>query len=515
MTTKKITTITPSEVSQHPKIPPNFSKKVKRPQIMFSGDFNSAMIPELPIVSVKHKATISPGFQKARVLKNSKDSDKFAITELNKSCAQKEISQLKKLNKKLVDEKCRLEEELLMLRQKETVQSMLLQINPKINSSKDSEIQHSLKHFTHKLKSIKDMEISMNKMKKSFTNQIEELQESLSYALQQTSLISQTKDHSISDLGKIIEKTKAKRHDDKKKIKWLKKKLDKLEKEYDKLADVHNQLRKDNQNLQSRHKSLEKTHKKDLDLIKDMSKKLYKMEAEGDLINLNPYDLHMKIRYYETQLDQKDQESIAMFKELKTIRGYLEVLGISEEELVKSAKTGYLNLNSFNAENFNMSYVKKKNNSQCKKPEKIRRNKSSRFIDSEKSSKSIFRHSKSNFCENTEDSQTRINCSETSSITGEVPQNTLSIPKFQMGLPQSRSRIHDFGQRSPTSNLDLLKHLEKVREASHPGQYPMNPRLSVHSSSSISSTDSFTFPSRKRNYDKKLKTTLIPKHLIE
>mmetsp|Transcript_38346 Transcript_38346/g.37859 ORF Transcript_38346/g.37859 Transcript_38346/m.37859 type:complete len:196 (+) Transcript_38346:273-860(+) len=195
-----------------------------------------------------------------------------------------------------------------MLKQKDTVQNMLLQMGPNSSAFKESEVKNTLKHFTKEFKHMKTFETDMNKMKVSFTAQIENLQETLSSSLLQTIEISEKKDKDIADLVKMIEKSRAKHHEDKKQIKWLRKKLDKLEKEYDKLVSNHNKLLQSKTAMDTKYFTLEKTHEKDLDLIKDLNKKLYKMEVEDDLINLNPYDLHMKIRYYETQMDQKDKE---------------------------------------------------------------------------------------------------------------------------------------------------------------------------------------------------------------
>lgn len=70
------------------------------------------------------------------VSKNSKDSDSALVPQIKDSCVKKEITQLKDLNKRLIDNQCRLEEELLMLKQKDTVQNMLLEISPTSPNSK-------------------------------------------------------------------------------------------------------------------------------------------------------------------------------------------------------------------------------------------------------------------------------------------------------------------------------------------------------------------------------------------
>eukprot|EP00345_Euplotes_harpa_P016559 CAMPEP_0168355536 /NCGR_PEP_ID=MMETSP0213-20121227/24619_1 /TAXON_ID=151035 /ORGANISM="Euplotes harpa, Strain FSP1.4" /LENGTH=77 /DNA_ID=CAMNT_0008367785 /DNA_START=90 /DNA_END=323 /DNA_ORIENTATION=+ len=49
---------------------------------------------------------------------------------------------------------------------------------------------------------------------------------------------------------------------------------------------------------------LENTEKE----LAQVRKKLYKIEADEDIINLDPYEMHRKIRYYEAQLEFNDKE---------------------------------------------------------------------------------------------------------------------------------------------------------------------------------------------------------------
>lgn len=36
---------------------------------------------------------------------------------------------------------------------------------------------------------------------------------------------------------------------------------------------------------------------------KEMARKLFKLDANDDIITLNPYEMHKKIRYYESKLE--------------------------------------------------------------------------------------------------------------------------------------------------------------------------------------------------------------------
>ena len=199
----------------------------------------------------------------------------------------------------------------------------------------------------------------ISKIKNSFAHQIDELQELLSNSITQIREVEREKKAHGVEFIKILNKAKKKHMEYKNKNKKLAKKISKIEKEFDKLASEFNLLSKEKSELDIKYNGLTITHKNDSELIKDLSRKLYRIEVCGDLINLDPYELHKKIRAYETELDLKEQECISIYKELKTLKSYLEILGITKKDLKVSVRTGKLNLSCFNADNFNLNYKTK------------------------------------------------------------------------------------------------------------------------------------------------------------
>lgn len=60
----------------------------------------------------------------------SKDSNKSSMRMNKDNWIQQELSQLKHLNKKLIDEQWRLEDEINLIKQKERVQTLILESYP-------------------------------------------------------------------------------------------------------------------------------------------------------------------------------------------------------------------------------------------------------------------------------------------------------------------------------------------------------------------------------------------------
>lgn len=58
---------------------------------------------------------------------SNKSVKKLGISTYDPACLKQENQQLKELNKKLVDQKCQLEEELRILKHKERVNNLLLE----------------------------------------------------------------------------------------------------------------------------------------------------------------------------------------------------------------------------------------------------------------------------------------------------------------------------------------------------------------------------------------------------
>jgi hypothetical protein len=64
-----------------------------------------------------------------------------------------------------------------------------------------------------------------------------------------------------------------------------------MKKKYEETVVVNNTLTKRNEELKSQNDV--------------MARQVFKMDANNDLINLDPYEMHRKIRFYQSQLDQQ------------------------------------------------------------------------------------------------------------------------------------------------------------------------------------------------------------------
>jgi len=194
-------------------------------------------------------------------------------------------------------------------------------------------------------------------------------------------------------------------------------------------------------------------------------------------MHLDPYELHKRIRYYETQYQLKEHELINLYKEHKTLKGYLEILGITKKDLKKSVATGKLNLNSFNSEIFKLHYKTKKMQRDAvhsvngSKKDYIR-NKSSRGYEKRREFRRMIRPSKSTIdVHDTKQPHIEIEpFSGASSNTGSENEDVSTVKKESKFLEVEKRienihSINDFGKQEPSSNVDILLHLEKIKEA--------------------------------------------------
>lgn len=196
----------------------------------------------------------------------------------------------------------------------------------------------------------------MKKLKQSFAAESEELQVTISQMCQQVNDLIKEKNYHGVKFIEILNVAKAKNTCVKTENKRLNKMLEKVKAEYDKLATEHNSTLRDKERLEERVKELEQSAECNLKKIKQLTKKLYKVEADEDLINLDPYELHRKIRYYEAQIDANEQEILTTKKELSEIKDYLEVLGLTKTDLKEACVTGVIKTSNFNPGSFELKY---------------------------------------------------------------------------------------------------------------------------------------------------------------
>lgn len=254
---------------------------------------------------------------------------------------------MKELNKKLIDQNSRLEDENSLLKQKARVTEILLN-----NSGTDKTLSGEFEFYpiyhigfidlkdnmyikySLEIKELKQKyEGEINMLNLSFSKQIEDLEAIVSNLSQDLVQLEGEKKYHGQKFIEIFEKAKQRNQELKTDNKSLKRKLTKIEQNYNTLHREYDELLKEKMELQSSVAEFEKHQEEHLIKIKDLSKKLYKVEADEDLIQLDPYELHRKIRYYETQLDYKDKEYIHIRKDYKEIKDYLDILGITKKDL--------------------------------------------------------------------------------------------------------------------------------------------------------------------------------------
>lgn len=377
----------------------------------------------------------------------------------------------------------------------------------------EKELKNSLKNnFVLEIRELKrthDIEICA--LRQSFAIEIENLQEVISTLSQKNIQILNEKSYHGAKFIEILNKAKGKNKEIKTENKRLSKKLAKLQEEFDKLTSEYNAIGMDKEKLENEILKLKETDEQNTTTIKGLTKKLYKVEADGDLINLDPYELHRKIRYYETQLDTSDKRFMSTKKELTEISEYLEFLGITKEDLKKSWATGVIQFNSFNSKCFDIKSKRivspaKKRPKEAKSMIRQRdQKKSSAEIKAkrEKFKKSI-RVSKSGINEEMlKEDPLEINSLSISSDSEYLTKRCTSLFGVENTWSGVKS-INDFNQSKPTSNLDILKHLDRLKDSEEVR----------NSSSSQSSDNSFHMKSRKRGYEEKIMSTKFCDHII-
>ena len=70
-----------------------------------------------------------------------------------------------------------------------------------------------------------------------------------------------------------------------------------------------------------------------ISLIGSLNKRLYKFDNEKLLIDLDPYEMHRRIRFYESKNDILERDKMNLIKKLSLIHSYLSKLNITEHDL--------------------------------------------------------------------------------------------------------------------------------------------------------------------------------------
>lgn len=143
----------------------------------------------------------------------------------------------------------------------------------------------------------------MTFLKESFSAQVEELQETISNMNQSIfTLINEKNYHGVKFI-EIIDKSKDKIQELKNENKHVRRKLGILSTEQSSLKVESNALKRENRKL---NKSIRKVvdQNKELDrLNRQFKKRLYKFDQEEFIIDLDPYEMHRRIRLYESKIE--------------------------------------------------------------------------------------------------------------------------------------------------------------------------------------------------------------------
>jgi hypothetical protein len=91
----------------------------------------------------------------------------------------------------------------------------------------------------------------------------------------------------------------------------------KLMREFTKLSDLHVETVTQKEKLDKDYTEIEGKFAITSEKLKNLMNKFYRTEKENDNFNIDPFELHKKIRYYESQLEIKDLEFLEMFKDFK------------------------------------------------------------------------------------------------------------------------------------------------------------------------------------------------------
>ena len=348
------------------------------------------------------------------------------------------------------------------------------------------------------------------KLSSSFAEEIEELHETIGSLSSQLNLFVNEKNYHGQKFIEILDKAKAKNQIVKNENKRLTKKLDKLQLEFDKLTDSYTQLVNNKAELEEWKRKYDLYIEKLENESKELKRKLFKFEADDDVINLDPYELHRKIRYYESQMDYNDKEFLKVRKEHNQIMNYLNLLGITKEDLRISWATGVMQFQNFNSKWFELNYKNKSSpkKKQLRPRKSISWNKDEgvatwRRLPAEKYDE-MRRMLNSSKTKNYDVSMDDALDLDTLSLSSES-NKTNNASSFAINIERQTSNIRsigDFVKSKQSSNLEILKYLNKTKEADE-FWFQENCR------ENDSGRESFDMISRKRGYEEKIKKSRL------
>jgi hypothetical protein len=70
--------------------------------------------------------------------------------------------------------------------------------------------------------------------------------------------------------------------------------------------------------------------------IRELSKKLFKFKDDKCIIDLDPFEMHRKIRLYQSKLELSEIHNVKVEEKLKEIDSVFQILGLTLQDLKKS-----------------------------------------------------------------------------------------------------------------------------------------------------------------------------------
>ncbi|CAI2361840.1 unnamed protein product [Moneuplotes crassus] len=201
----------------------------------------------------------------------------------------------------------------------------------------------------------------IEQLKSSYTSQVETLQLEMSDLTTQVEKLEQEnsllKTESTQNLEKLAKNLEVSEHH----AQELTMKLEKLLGTYKSLKLESKQLVKTNSEQKTQIDTLEST----LDCCKKYCKEI---EADNILygkskirpykLDVDPYELHKRLRQYESKNEILKSENIQITEKLDELKGFLQRLRITEEDLKTAMLTGSLKLEGFNSTIFDIGPTK-------------------------------------------------------------------------------------------------------------------------------------------------------------
>ena len=73
---------------------------------------------------------------------------------------------------------------------------------------------------------------------------------------------------------------------------------------------------------------------------RELKRKLFKFEQDHSTVDLDPFEMHKKIRYYQSKLEISDIMNVKAEEKLKEIDKVFSIMGITLQDLKDSCKHG-------------------------------------------------------------------------------------------------------------------------------------------------------------------------------